>query len=180
MPSLCSQHPSGSTLQVLVRRRSCRCPWRSLGSLRKGREEVTPIARLVEDCPHLITTVAVAIEPPMLELHTRAGVPLGNEADLYLSLQHRVILPVGSDVPGQDKSRMRLPREHAPPVAGTSVVSLLIPTATDASFDHRIHGIGLADLVDGQWPPGSHLFSEDLPHHFLRRFHDDDLLDAVR
>src|SRR5215467_6332331 len=75
---------------------------------------------------------------------------------------------------------MRLPREHASPVAATSVVSLLIPTATDASFDHCIHGIGLADLVHGQWPPGSHLFSEDLPRHFLRRFHDDDLSDAVR
>ena len=83
----------------------------------------------------------------MLELHACATIPIGDEANLYFRLEGRVILPVGSNIPGEHKSRIRLPREHATPVARTSVIAALIPASTDARFDDGIYGVGLADLV---------------------------------
>src|SRR5262245_21959882 len=43
--------------------------------------------------------------------------------------------------------------------------------ASDARFNHGIHGVCLANPVVGEWPPTSDLFGEDSPSHVLRCLH---------
>jgi hypothetical protein len=57
----------------------------------------------------------------MLELNACASIPFCNKAHLYFRLQSRVVLPVGCDIPGEHQPRVRLPHEHATPVARASV-----------------------------------------------------------
>src|SRR5262249_9461203 len=113
------------------------------------------------------------------KLDAGPGGSFGDEVDLDFRLQSRVVLPVGGDVPGEHKARMRLPGEHATPVACASIVSALVPAATDARLHDRVDSIRLPDLVHGQWPPASHLLGEDLPGDALWRLHLDHLADAV-
>jgi hypothetical protein len=54
----------------------------SRSALRERREKLPPIPGLVENRPHLITTLAIAIEPPMLQLHPCPGSPVRDEAHL--------------------------------------------------------------------------------------------------
>src|SRR5262245_58874640 len=115
----------------------------------------------------------------MFELDARAGVSFGDEANLDFRIQARVVLPVGANIPGEHKSCMRLPRKHATPVTCASVIAALVPAATDARLHDGVDRIGLPDLVHGQWPPGSHLFGEDLPGDALRRRYADDLSHGV-
>src|SRR5580692_2545750 len=107
-------------------------PCRNHGGLGKRGEQPTPIPGLVEHRAHLVATIAVAIQTPMLEFDARAGIAVCNKAHLYFRLQLRVILPVGGDVPGENEARVRLPSEHAAPVACTSIIAALIPTAPHA------------------------------------------------
>lgn len=83
----------------------------------------------------------------MLELKARASLPLRDEANLDFRPQSRVVLPVGSDVPREYETRVRLSGEDAPPVAGAAVLAALIPSSTDARLDDRIHGICFADRL---------------------------------
>src|SRR5580700_1579977 len=137
MPSLCPPVCVGSMSGVLVRRRShrCFCRNRSVGERCK---QLTPVSRLVEDRVHLVTAVAVAIEPPMFELYARLGVALGDKADLNFGLQSGVILPVSRNVPREYKARRRLPQEYPAPVTRTSILTALVPTAPDARLDYRV------------------------------------------
>src|SRR3984885_1190486 len=149
------------------------------GGLGKRREQPTPIPGLVEDRSHLVATIAIAIQTPMLEFDARASIPFGNKTYLDFRLQLRVILPVGGEFPGAREPRVRLPSKHAAPVACTSIVAAFIPTAPHARFDHGIHSSGFADLVHRQRPPRSHLFCEDTPCHLARRLHANNLADAI-
>src|SRR5262249_13104140 len=101
----------------------------------------------------------------MLELDVRRILALSDETHFDFRFQLRVILKVGVDVPGEDKARRRLPREHAAPVASAAIVTALVPAPPDPRLDDRVYGVGLADLVDGEGPPRAHLFGEHSPRH---------------
>src|SRR5262249_17886722 len=135
-----SRNQFEARLAVPVRWRSWRGLRRSRRERRETLEQPAPIAGLVEDRTHLVTTVAGAIEPPVLELGPRPGIPFGDEADLDFRLQVRVILPIGGDVPREHEACMGLEGEHATPIARASVLATLIPAATDARLDDSVHG----------------------------------------
>src|SRR5580704_8981666 len=104
----------------------------------------------------------------VLQFNTRTVIALGDETHLDFRLESRVWLPVGADIPGEHQARGRFPREYNAPVTSASIVTSLVPTATDARLDHCVHGVGLADLVIGQRPPSAHLLGEHSPCHRRR------------
>src|SRR5262249_59082825 len=124
----------------LSARSSFRLPRGGRGGLGKCREQLAPIAGLVEDRAHLVATRAVSIEPPMLEFDPRVGLALGDEAHLDLRLQAGIILPIGGDVPGEHQARMRLPGEHATPVTGASVLAPVVPAPAHPWLHAPVHG----------------------------------------
>src|SRR5262249_56038587 len=85
------------------------------GGLGKCREQLAPIAGLVEDRAHLVATRAVSIEPPMLEFDPRVGLALGDEAHLDLRLQAGIILPIAGDAPRHPPPPIHLPHPPPPP-----------------------------------------------------------------
>src|SRR5215470_7251668 len=111
----------------------------------------------------------------MLQFDTRAVFALGDETHLHFRLEIRVVLPVGTDLPGEHEPGGRFPREHAAPVAGAPVFTTLIPAATYVWLDHRVHRRGLPDLVRGQRPPGAYLLGEHPPSYRWGRLHAHDL-----
>src|SRR5262249_32264083 len=106
-----------------------------------------------------------------LQLDARHALALGDEADFHFRLQRWIILPVGVDVPLQEQTGGRLPGQHAAPIARAPVLAALVPVASDARFNHGIHGVCLANLVVGKWPPASNLLGEASPSHVLRCVH---------
>src|SRR6185503_13616511 len=142
-------------------------------------EDPAPVAFGVEDTAHLVAARAVAIEAPVLELDPRAVLAFGNEAKLDLGAEVRIVLPVGGDVPAQYQPRVRLPRQHAPPIACASVFAALVPPPPDARLDHRVHRLRLSDLVVREWPPRAHLLGEYPPRDCGRCLDAHDLPHAV-
>src|ERR1700730_1723962 len=142
-------------------------------------EETTPTAFCLKDAPHLITTRPVTVKMTMLQLNTGTVLALRDEAHLDFSLDSWVWLPVGADVPGEHQARRRFPREHDAPVTRASIVTALIPAAPDTRLDHRVHRLGLADLVIGQRPPSAHLLREHSPCHSRGRLNAHDLSHAI-
>src|SRR5262249_54407418 len=114
----------------------------------------------------------------MLEFHARPSATFGDEEHLYFRLESGIVLPIGGDIPGQHKSRRRLPCEHTAPIARASVFTAFVPAASDTWLHDGIDSIGLADLVHGQWPPTPHLLGEDPPGYGLRCLDVDDLSNA--
>src|SRR5262245_47466708 len=107
----------------------------------------------------------------MLELDARPSAPFGDEEHFYFCVESRIVLPIGTNIPGQQKSRRRLPCEDAAPIARASVVTAFVPAPPDTRLHDGIDRIGLADLVHGQWPPASHLLREDVAGNGLRCVH---------
>jgi hypothetical protein len=69
----------------------------SAGCLGEGLEEAAPVAFSVKDAAHLVTTRPVKVETAMLEFDARSVLAVGDEAQLELRLQIRVVLPVRGD-----------------------------------------------------------------------------------
>src|SRR5215831_363191 len=138
-------------------------------------EETTPVAFSVKDAAHIITTGAVEVETSALKLDARTVLAVGNEAKLDFRLQTSVMLPVGGDLPVKHQARVRFPQCNTAPVTSASVVTTLVPAPPDPWLDHRVHRVGLPDLVDCQRPPSAHLLGEHSPCHRRRRLNAHDL-----
>src|SRR5262249_28760167 len=146
---------------------------------RERLEQAAPVPFGVENPAHLVATCSEAVEATMFQLD--AGVPaVGDETDFELGLEVRVVLPVGIDVPGQQKAGVRFPPAAAAPAPGAATAPPLVPAPPDPGFDARVPRGGLADFVVSQRPPGSHLRGESPPCHLLRGPNGHDLAHAVR
>src|SRR4030095_13348833 len=146
---------------------------------RERSEQPLPATFRVEDAAHLVAAFTVAIETTMLELDAGAVVSFGDEADLHLGFQIRVVLPVARNLPRQDEPGGRLPSQDSAHVAGAPVAAAFVPAAAVSRLDHRVHCFGLADHVSGEGPPASHLLGEDTPGNRLRCIHRNDLAQTV-
>src|SRR5438045_348014 len=75
----------------------CR-PWRSrsrLGRAGEPLQQFPPVALALEDGTHLVAPRPVPVQAAMLELDPGVALSIGDEAQLDLGLQARVVLPVG-------------------------------------------------------------------------------------
>src|SRR5580700_11047219 len=77
----------------------------TLGRTGEQLQEPAPITFSVEDSTHLIATRSIAIQTTVLQFDVCTIATVGVEAELNLSLQGWVILPVGVDVPREDQAR---------------------------------------------------------------------------
>src|ERR1700722_9170348 len=71
----------------------------ALGRTGECRQEPSPITFSVEDSTHLIASRSIAIQATMLQFNACTIATVGVEAELNLSFQSWVILPVGGNVP---------------------------------------------------------------------------------
>src|SRR5215207_6310612 len=71
------------------------------GAASERGEETLPTHLRVEDAEQLVAARPVEIEPAVLEFDARGVLALGGEAHLHFRFYIGVVLPVGSDFPGE-------------------------------------------------------------------------------
>src|SRR5262245_11949640 len=110
----------------------------------------------------------------MLELHARRATDFSGECDLDLAGlgDVRFVLPLRSDLPGDDDTGRRLPDQDAAPRAVGPVDLLAVTPAPGLAFDNRSLHRGRADVMSAG-PPGVEAPCEHVERPIHGRIHAD-------
>src|SRR4029453_3452377 len=124
--------------------------------------DLGPARGRVEDGLHLPGLLAVCVEQAaVLELDPGAPLTLGDEPDLDLCVDLRVVAPVGADLPVEHDPVGWFVGEYPSPVALAAVDAPLEPASAGAQLDDRRLRLGAADRLGLERPPGADLLGED-------------------